>query len=260
LLLGLLSGCALDDSFFAPETVENYSFSNNIIPAQNRQLHTLNVNGKNIYGLHAFHTPGSTNKILYFHGNYKNLDHYYKWIEIYWEMGYDVFSIDYEGYGKSEGKPSEEALLRDADKAMAFVQQNLNWDQSQIIIYGYSLGSVAAVNISSNYTCQLLFLEAPMGNADGVLEHSSPVHIPSEFLLVKNFDNIERIKAIKNKVVIIHGDQDETLPHHKNGQRIYDNAPDPKKFVLLKNVKHGDFPGDLGRENYKNLLYDLFSF
>lgn len=260
LMLGFLAGCSLDNSFFAPETVENYTFSNNIIPGQNRQLYTLTVNGKTIYGLHAFHTPGSTTKIVYFHGNYKNLDHYYKWIEIYWEMGYDVFSIDYEGYGKSEGEPSEEALLRDADAAMTFVLQDLNWNQNEIIIYGYSIGSVAAVYTSANYACRLLFLEAPIGNADGVLEHSSPVAIPSEFLVVKNFDNIERIKSTKNKVVIIQGDRDETLPYEKNGQRVYENAPDPKKFVLLNNVGHGDFPGDLGRENYKNLLYELFSF
>ena len=259
-VLMLLSSCSLDGFLFAPQTGEDYDFSNKIIPSDKMNLYEIKINDKRIYGLHVFHSPNSEDKILYFPGNYRNLNHYYKWIEIYWEMGYDVFAIDYEGFGKSEGKCSEDALLRDSEAAMDFVLTQLFWNQPDIIIYGYSLGSVPAVHISTKYKCKLLFLEAPIGNAGTIMEGSAPLDIPPQFVVVKKYDNIEKIKHTKNKVVIIQGDKDKTLPHEKNGKRVYENAPEPKKFVLIKDARHGDIPADMGRDNYKKLLFDSFGF
>lgn len=260
LLLALwVGGCSLD-SFLFNIKKEEYSFSDQIIPAANRTLHTLEVEGLTIYGLHAFHTPPSSEKILYFVGNWENLNHYFDWIEIYWEMGYDVFAIEYEGFGKSEGSPSEDAIIRDGEKAMEFVTQQLSWEADKTIIYGYSLGAVPAIHLSATHTYKLLFLEAPMGSTDTVIESNIPLDIPWQFVALDKYDSLENIKQIINKVIIIHGKNDDTLPYDRNGLRLYENAPEPKKFVLIENAAHGDIPGDMGRENYKNLLQSLFTF
>ncbi len=260
LLLCLVSfaGCSLDSFLFSPRK-EDYAFSTAIIPGSNARMHTLSVDGKTIYGVHAFHTPASRDKILYFHGNYRSLNHYFSWIEIYWEMGYDVFSIDYEGFGKSEGTPSEDALVRDAEAAFRFVTTDLSWNPADIIIYGYSLGSIPAVETSALQSCRLLFLEAPIGNADTVVAGASPLDVPSAFVLVKHFDNIERIRASRNPLIVIQGTEDRTLPWEENGKRVYDAATVQKRYRWLASAGHGDIPKDIGRENYKALLAELIS-
>ncbi len=220
---------------------------------------TLSVAGEKVYGLHAFHTPASRGKILYFHGNYRSLNHYFSWIEIYWEMGYDVFSIDYEGFGKSEGTPSEDALLRDAEAAFQFVTSELGWNRADIVIYGYSLGSIPAVETSARQACRLLFLEAPIGNADTAVNGATPLDIPSAFVLVKSFDNIERVKASLNPLIVIQGTDDRTLPWQDNGKRVYDAATVPKRCRWLDHAGHGDIPKDIGRDTYKALLAELIS-
>ena len=253
-----VSGCSLDSFLFSAKQ-EDYAFSTAIIPSANTTMYTLTVAGKKVYGVHAFHVPASRDKLLYFHGNYRSLNHYYAWIEIYWEMGYDVFSIDYEGFGRSEGSPSEDALIRDAEAAFQFVTSDLAWSRSDIVIYGYSLGSIPAVETSARQACRLLFLEAPIGNADTVVNGASPLDIPSAFVIVKNFDNIERIKASRNPLIVIQGTADRTLPWEENGKRVFDAAVVAKRCRWLEHAGHGDIPKDIGRENYKALLAELMA-
>jgi pimeloyl-ACP methyl ester carboxylesterase len=256
--LASLSGCSLDSFLFSPKQ-EDYAFSTAIVPAANQKVYTLAVAGRKVYGVHAFHEPPARGKVLYFHGNYQSLNHYFKWIEIYWEMGYDVFCVDYEGFGKSEGSPSEDALIRDADAALQFVTSDLAWGPGEVIIYGYSLGSIPAVDLSARQACRLLFLEAPIGNADTTVDGASPLDIPSAFVIVKHFDNIERITASRNPLIVIQGTADRTLPWQENGKRVYDAANVQKRCRWLEHAGHGDIPKDIGRENYKALLAELIA-
>jgi fermentation-respiration switch protein FrsA (DUF1100 family) len=251
-------GCSLDSFLFDPKQ-EDYAFSRTIIPENNTTINTLTVGGKKVYGVHAFHVPASPAKMLYFHGNRRSLNHYYKWIEIYWELGFDVFAIDYEGYGKSEGTPSEDALLLDAEAAFKFATGDLGWSRSNIVIYGYSLGSIPAVETSAKYACRLLLLEAPIGDADSVVAGASPLKIPAALLMANDYNNVDRIKASRNPLSVIQGTADKTLPWEQNGKRVYDAATVPKRYRWLDGAGHGDIPKDIGRENYKALLMELMA-
>jgi pimeloyl-ACP methyl ester carboxylesterase len=252
------AGCSMDAFLFDPRR-EDYAFSRAIIPESNTAIVTLMVGGRRVYGVHAFHVPASPSKLLYFHGNYQSLNHYFKWIEIYWELGFDVFAVDYEGYGRSEGTPSEEALIRDAEAAFQFATGDLGWNRSNTVIYGYSLGSIPAVDISAKYACRLLFLEAPIGDADGAVAGISPLDIPGAFVVVRNYSNVDRIKASRNPLIVIQGTADRTLPWELNGKRVYDAATVAKRFRWLDGAGHGDIPNDIGRENYKALLMELMA-
>lgn len=257
-LVVLAPACSLDSFLFSPKH-EDYSFSTSIIPAANAKLYMLPAGGRKIYGVHAFHAPASRDKLLYFHGNFESLNHYFPWIEIYWEMGYDVFAIDYEGFGKSEGSPSEEALIRDAEAAFGFVTAELGWKGSDLVVYGYSLGSIPAVDTAARQSFRFLFLEAPIGNADTVVNGAAPIEIPSAFVLVEQFDNIARITASLNPLIVIQGTADRTLPWQENGKRVFDAATVAKRCRWIEHAGHGDIPKDIGRETYKALLAELMA-
>ena len=55
--------------------------------------------------------------ILFFHGNAGNISHRLDTVNLYHRLGFNVFIIDYRGYGQSEGRPSEAGSYLDAEAA-----------------------------------------------------------------------------------------------------------------------------------------------
>jgi hypothetical protein len=254
-----MAACSSLDSFVFDPKQEDYHFSTAVIPASNATVIELRVGSRKVYGVHAFHTPASSAKMLYFHGNYQSLNYYFNRIEMYWELGFDVFAIDYEGYGKSEGTPSEAAILDDAAAAFQVATGSLGWRASDIVIYGFSLGSVPAVDQSAWHACRLLFLEAPIGDADSIADGGSPLDVPGGFVAVSSYDNIARIRSSQNRLIVIQGTADRKLPWEQSGKRVYDAATVEKRCRWLPGVDHGDIPGQIGRETYKSLLMELMA-
>ena len=65
----------------------------------------------------------SRGTVLFFHGNAGNISHRLDSIAIFHKLGYSVMIFDYRGYGRSEGKPSEEGLYRDAEAAWRYLTE-----------------------------------------------------------------------------------------------------------------------------------------
>ena len=89
---------------------------------------------------------------LYFHGNAGNISHRIDHIEAITAAGSHLFIIDYRGYGKSEGSPSEEGIYRDADAAYRYVRDQ-GYGPAQIVMHGESLGTAVAVDLASRQPC-----------------------------------------------------------------------------------------------------------
>lgn len=80
--------------------------------------------------------------ILFSHGNAEDLGMIFEWFyEFSQEVRVNVLAYDYEGYGKSEGIPSEQACYENIDAAYAFLTQTMHIPSEQIVLYGRSLGS-----------------------------------------------------------------------------------------------------------------------
>ena len=87
--------------------------------------------------------------LLYLHGNAGNISHRYDQIHLLMFLGVCVFIIDYRGYGRSEGRPSEKGLYLDARAAWSRLTESRRIDPGNIVVFGNSLGGAVAIDLTS---------------------------------------------------------------------------------------------------------------
>ena len=145
---------------------------------------------------------------LYLHGNAGNITHRYPQMQEIPAAGSSILMLDYRGYGKSEGRPSERGLYRDADAAYGFLI-SAGYSASQIVVHGESLGTAVAVELASRKPCAGVVLEAPFTSARDVAASVLPVLGP---MLVWGLNSRAKIGRIRAPLLIIQGDRDEVIP------------------------------------------------
>lgn len=155
-----------------------------------------------------FKADSSKGLIFYLHGNAGSLRSWGRVAAAYTGMNYDVFILDYRGYGKSEGTiSSEEQFYGDVQSAYDEIKKR--YSESDIIILGYSIGSAPAAKLASTNNPAMLILQAPFYNMWDIVKQRLPV-IPPFLLKYKFFVN-EFVKNSKMQVIIFHGDLDEVI-------------------------------------------------
>ena len=189
--------------------------------------------------INALHIKSQNPKgvIFYCHGNAGDLQRWGKLVEYLVDLNYDVYIFDYRGFGKSEGTMSEAAFYEDAE----FCYQHLKqlWDEDQIIIYGRSLGSAAAVKVASQNKPRALILEAPFSSITDVGKSRFPIY-PVSSLLKYEFPNNKYIKDIDYPISIIHGTNDFTIPL-SSAQKLFESSNSSNtSFTIIDNGGHNN--------------------
>lgn len=190
--------------------------------------------------------------ILYCHGNKKHIDYYWNRIKLLANVGgknhYGVMTVDYRGYGLSDGEPSENGVYADVDAAMKWLKdQGLTEDR--LTIYGYSLGSAPAVELSTNPRTlkpQKVILEAPFASATVMVQDSAILALPSSFVTNLNINNAERIKTMTQPLLWFHGTADDFISISSHGELVFSNHPGIEnidKFAeRVQGAKHNNIP------------------
>jgi alpha-beta hydrolase superfamily lysophospholipase len=83
--------------------------------------------------------------VVYFHGNYGNLTYYFKQVSWLPAEGFNVFTFDYRGYGRSEGRPTRRGVYEDSVAALAYILKKPGIDHDNVFVFGQSLGGVNAM-------------------------------------------------------------------------------------------------------------------
>ena len=101
--------------------------------------------------LHGWYVPrqGSDRVLLFLHGNAGNISHRGESIVLFHRLGLNVLIIDYRGYGRSQGSPSEQGLYQDANAAWQYLIDARGFDGKDIILFGRSLGGAVAARLAS---------------------------------------------------------------------------------------------------------------
>ena len=193
--------------------------------------------------------------LLFFHGNAGNISHRIESINIFHELGLDVFIFDYRGYGKSGGKPSEEGLYRDGIAAMGYLADR-GFSPDDIVIFERSLRNAVAARVSLFTPPHALILESSFTS---LAEMASRVVrlFPVRLLLRSEYPTEENLGQVSCPVLVIHSPEDEIIPFSQ-GIRLYETAPEPKTFLQISGDHNGGFL--LSGETYLRGLEDfLFS-
>jgi pimeloyl-ACP methyl ester carboxylesterase len=180
--------------------------------------------------------PHAKGLVLYFHGNAGDMS---QWAgvaqEIALRLHWNVWMVDYPGYGKSTGViDSQERLLNSARKI--FTQAKQEFPQAKIAIYGRSIGSGVAVKIAAENVVQGLVLETPYLSITR-LTHSIYPWIPL-FALKYPMTSEEWIREVKSPILTMHGDQDDIIPF-EHGQTL-STLSEHSTFVRIPEGRHNN--------------------
>ncbi len=207
--------------------------------------------------LHGWWLKNSDKKksgvILFFHGNAENIStHFYNlaWLTKY---GYDVLCIDYRGYGKSQGKPSQKGTYLDALAALDYAYDHLfiPLKSKKFIVYGQSLGGAIAgrsiIDWSKKDKVNLLVLDSTFSSYQNIaFDKLKSVWLtfllsPLAYILVSDEmefkSKISEIKPIPT--LVIHGDNDMVIPQ-KFGKEIFDRLTTQKWWWSIPKGEHID--------------------
>ena len=175
--------------------------------------------------------------ILFFHGNSRGVSNRQEKIRHFMDKGYGIFLLGYPGYGGSEGSPSESAFIEAAELAYNHLRA-LNISDSDIIIYGESLGSAVAVQLAAKTQASALVLEAPMSSIQEIAQLQYP-YLPIAMLLKDPFLSIDFISDVKMPILFVHGTEDEAIPMD-SGRRLFEAANHPKLFHAVDGAGHNN--------------------
>lgn len=163
----------------------------------------------------------SPKTLLYFHGNAGNASFRERPLKIL-RPYFNILIIEYSGYGRSKGEPSEEQLYKDGQNAYDFLRKTEN--PENIVIYGVSLGGGVATRIARDNECSGLILQSTFSGIDDFL--------PSILsFLAPWFPNRENLKHVRCPVLILHGHQDKVVPY-RCSETLRQVKPDAEFFEL----------------------------
>jgi uncharacterized protein len=232
--------CALlyffqENIIFLPEKLKaNYRFKYD----QNFEERSIRTkDGLRLNGL-LFKADSSKGLIFYLHGNGGSL----RWIgdvaKTYTNLDYDVFILDYRGYGKSEGVINNENDLYD-DNQMAYDALKKEYDEKNIIILGYSIGSGMAAELASTNSPKKLVLEAPYYNLTYIMKRRYRI-IPT-FLLKYKFATNDYLKSCKMPIYLFHGTDDNST-YYESSLKLKKDFSNKLELITLKDQGHNGIP------------------
>jgi fermentation-respiration switch protein FrsA (DUF1100 family) len=218
--------------------------------------------------LQAWWVPaeGARGTVLFFHGNAGNISHRLDYLLMFNRLRYSTLIVDYRGYGRSTGTPSEEGTYRDAEAAWDYLRHARLARPRDVVIAGESLGAAVATWLAAS------LIPAPLPSGEGRLEIPFPRtgeghgmggtpravvllstftsatdlgaevywFLPVRLLSRIGYDNRANLQRIRAPVFIAHSRDDDIVPY-AHGKRLYEAASEPKAFLEMRGGHNDGF-------------------
>jgi len=177
--------------------------------------------------------------ILVFHGNGGNISNRLEFIKIFNQLGLTTFIIDYRGYGKSQGEPSEEGTYLDAQAAWDYLVKEKKINPYKITLFGRSLGGPIASWLAKRCNPRALILDSTFTSIKDVGAELYP-YLPVKKFFKFDYNTIEYLKEVSCPVLIIHSINDNYIPF-SHGVKLFEEANEPKKFLKISGTHNDGF-------------------
>lgn len=187
--------------------------------------------------------------VLYFHGNKRNNSWYARFPPYFTRHGYEVWMLDYPGFGKSTGKLTEDNLYKWAGYLYRLALSR--FDSSDIIIYGKSMGTGIAAQLASVQRCKKLLLETPYYDFPAVVGNYLPIY-PVKKMLHFEMPTYKYLQKVKDPVFIFHGTKDR-LTTYRKALKLKKHLKPGDEFITIDGGRHNDL------FTYKKMIQKLDS-
>jgi fermentation-respiration switch protein FrsA (DUF1100 family) len=188
--------------------------------------------------VHAWYAPpaaATAPVLVWSHGNGGNIANRADALAGLHTRGLGVLAYDYRGYGRSEGRPTEAGVYRDA-RAAYESERARGTPPGRIVCFGESLGSVVTIKLAVERPCAGVAVVSPFTTlAEVARRHYGPLG----GLAGDRFDALGSVTRLTVPLLVVHGDRDEIVPFEL-GERLFAAAPEPKRFVRAAGVHHND--------------------
>ncbi len=179
--------------------------------------------------------------VLYLHGNAGNVSHrgdsITRWQQ---EFGVGVLVVDYPGYGRSTGRPTEAGCCAAADAGHAWLAGEARVPAERILLYGGSLGCAVAIDLAARLPHRAIVLVSAFTSVRDMARRLVP-WLPRRWVRDR-FDNLAKIGSCRRPVFIAHGTADRLVPFEQ-GERLFAAANEPKEFFPMPGYDHQHTPG-----------------
>lgn len=193
--------------------------------ANNGQIHTIHFQQESAKGV-----------VLYLHGNAGNLVDWGWLYKDFLERNYDIIFMDYRGYGKSKGKMSEANLHSDAQHIYDVLKQE--YKESDIIVYGRSIGTGIASKLAHSNAPGVLVLESPYFNLKDVVQRNAPF-LPINLILRYKLESNKYVPKVSCPIHIMHGKNDGVVPF-ESGEKLFKVCGENAVFYGVESGTHND--------------------
>jgi fermentation-respiration switch protein FrsA (DUF1100 family) len=191
--------------------------------------------------LHGWYVPAENPAatLLFLHGNAGNISHRLESILNFHGLGLSVFIIDYRGYGRSEGRPSETGTYLDAQAAWEYLTVARGQAPERIVIFGRSLGAGVAAWLATQFTPGAVILESAFTSVEDMARRYYP-YLPVRLLVRIHYPTRDRIARVRAPLLVIHSRDDEIIPF-EHGRRIHAAAAEPKSLLEIRGGHNDGF-------------------
>lgn len=165
--------------------------------------------GVKLNGL-LFKAKESKGLIFYIHGNGDNLRYWGDFAPFFLKLNYDVFMFDYRGFGKSEGKIKGERKLQ-KDARMLYFKLLKEYDEKDVVIYGFSIGTGIAAKLASKQNPKALILEAPYDSFINLAKYHKS-YLPVSLISKYHFRTNRYLSDVQSPIYLFHGTEDRKVP------------------------------------------------
>ena len=206
--------------------------------------------------LHGWFVPatGARATVLFFHGNAGNVGHRLATLQFLHELGLATLIIDYRGFGRSGGEPSEAGTYRDAEAAWDYLVKTRGLDPGRVVVFGRSLGSAVAAHLAAHHQPGALVLESALTSVPELAARIYP-YLPVRWISRFRYATADYVARADCPLLVIHSSDDELVPI-AHGRAVFARAPGPKRFLETAGGHNTGFAGNAAiyHEGWEALL------
>lgn len=231
---------------------ERFSEKEQIDPARAGILRSQEVNflSEDGVALNAWYFPGKSDSplVIYFHGNAGNVGDCLEFVKSMEPLGLSWFVFDYRGYGKSGGSIDEAGMYMDSRAAWRYCVAHYFGARDggggrvgssrKLVLWGFSIGTAAAVRTAQFCDADCLVLEAPLISA-AALAKGNPLLQFFHMFSSLSFNNAGNMKEVRRPILLVHGNLDNTVPI-SHSQALVQLFPQNCRLYTVEGAGHND--------------------